>query len=115
MVEIPDADLAEFVIQHALEVGEIDIPQTAHEGEYGEHEFDMDAELADLDPAKCDVSFEEDHIYVSGTIEGTYQVQTSRGSRMHPPEYRNETVTLAISIHMPFPDIGIPEAHGEYY
>lgn len=113
MVEVDDSLMAEHVIAEALEVGEFDMPGSIGLGEYGQHEQPLEWDIENLNPESCDVHVDDGVIHVTGTIEGTYSVQTSRGSRHHPAEYENKDVTIFVTITRPLGDMSAPQVYGE--
>jgi hypothetical protein len=105
MVEVPDRVVAERVIDEALEYGEFgDVYDIAHEGPHGQHEFETDWSLSDIDTSNCRVDMlDEETVVITDEITATYSVQTSRAtyypnSKAHPAEYETREITLHVTI-----------------
>ena len=113
MVEVPDAVIAERVINEALEWGEFDMPDTIGLGEYGEQELDLEYSLTELKPSECDVDMYDETVVVSGEVSGSYSYQTARRTRHHPAEYTTEYVPVFISMELDLTEMDSPKVVGE--
>jgi len=119
MVEINDRLLAQHVITQAREYGEWgDVYDTVAEGEYGQHEHDVEWSLADMNPDDCDVDMDDNTVVVTGTVEGEWSVKVSSARRYpthkaHPAEWEHRSVTLLVQIEMELGELPIPVIHVE--
>lgn len=113
MVEVPDEMVASWLIDMAREWGGWgDVFDTAYEGPHGEHEFETDWSLADLDPADCHVDRFDNELVLTGELQAHYSVKVSNAvynppSKAHPADYRDEEITLMVEIV--FDMNGLPE------
>lgn len=122
MVNVPDTAMAKHVIELAKEFGEYgEVYDTVAEGRHGEHEFDAEWSLNDMNPSDCAVDMiEEGVLRVSDTIEATYQVQIESAtyypnSKAHPAEYETRTIDLEVYIDMEISELGVPVINAEPY
>jgi len=119
MVEINDRLLAQHVITQAREYGKCgDIHDTVAEGNYGQHEYESEWSLADMNPEECDVEIDDKTVIVHGTVEAEYSVKVLSSirhpaNRARPAEWENRTATLLIRIEMELGELPLPLIHAE--
>ena len=113
MVEVPDAVMAERVINEAREWGEFDLPDSVGLGQYGEQDVELECSIADMDPSECDVDMYDETVVVLGEVSGSYSYQTARRTRHHPAEYKTEYVPVFISIELDLTEMDSPKVVGE--
>lgn len=106
---VPTESLATFIINAAREYGEYgDVYDTAHEGKHGEHEFETDWSLGDLDADDVDVEVTTDNdgytvVLVIGEVDAEYSVKTASArynppGKAHPAEYERREMPLGVTI-----------------
>jgi len=115
MVEVPDKLIAQHVIELAKEHGEYaKIHDTAHEGRFGQHEYETEWDLSDMLNNDLDVSMDDTRIIVESVIEGQYTVKVRSktrypNSKAHPAEYENKEIDLLACISLELSELSVPQ------